>query len=215
MIVERQPGLPSRRPGRPRSDEKHEAILKAASREFGVSGYRDASMDAIATKADVSKRTLYNHFDSKEALFRALVSELVAKIRGVATIAYHPRKGLHQQLRQYALQSIEFTGSPRNLQLLRAVLSEHIRNPALVEPALATYWESEYGFTGWIEAACKDGRLRAKSPVDASHIFASLMRGIVVWPLVLGRADRISKPREGAIDEAIAMFLKYYAVPRR
>lgn len=215
MIDERKPKPAIRRSGRPRSDKKHQSILKAARREFSLSGYGDASMDAIAAKADVSKRTLYNHFASKEALFRAIVGELVAQIHGVVAIVYNPRLGLHEQLKQYALQSIEFTSAPRNLQLLRAVMSEHIRDPALVEPAFATYWESEYGFAAWIEAACKDGRLRTKSTVEASHIFASLMRGTIVWPLVLGRAMRIGKPQEKTIDEAIDMFLRYYGAAHR
>jgi TetR/AcrR family transcriptional regulator of autoinduction and epiphytic fitness len=201
-----------RRPGRPRSQRKHDAILEAARVEFGLAGYHNANMDAIASKADVSKRTLYNHFASKETLFRALVTELVGKIRSAVTIAYQPRTSLRSQLLQYARRSTEFTAAPGNLQLLRAVLAEHIRNPALVEPAVTTYWESEYGFVAWIEAACQDGRLAARSPVEASHIFASLMRGVIVWPMVLGRSDT---PQQSAIDEAIDMFLGHYAVRRR
>jgi len=53
--------------------EKHQAILGAARRVFGRVGYVGASIEVIATEADVSTRTIYNHFGNKEALFAAVL----------------------------------------------------------------------------------------------------------------------------------------------
>lgn len=52
----------------PRSAQKREQILKAASELFGEQGY-GISMDAIAVKAQVSKQTVYSHFKTKDDLF--------------------------------------------------------------------------------------------------------------------------------------------------
>ena len=56
----------SRRPGA-RAD-KGLAIMRAARAVFARDGYSRASIDVIAAAADVSTRTIYNHFASKEQL---------------------------------------------------------------------------------------------------------------------------------------------------
>ena len=45
-----------------------------ATRMFLAHGYRNVSMEKIAQAAPVSKATLYNHFDSKNALLAAVIS---------------------------------------------------------------------------------------------------------------------------------------------
>ncbi len=59
-----------------RPDAKRQAIIGAATSEFLQNGYEAASMDAIAATAEVSKRTVYNHFPSKRELFRAVTAAL-------------------------------------------------------------------------------------------------------------------------------------------
>lgn len=63
-----------RRPGRPKSPEKAEAIQEAAAHLFMTEGLERTSMDAIAAAAGVSKQTVYSHFQSKEDLFRSCVT---------------------------------------------------------------------------------------------------------------------------------------------
>lgn len=49
------------------------AILAAARVEFARHAFRRANIDAVAQRAGVSRRTLYRHFPTKEALFEQLV----------------------------------------------------------------------------------------------------------------------------------------------
>src|SRR3546814_8603477 len=58
------------------TERKREAILQAAIAEFRSSGFEITSMDKIAATAGVSKRTVYNHFPSKEALFAEILNRL-------------------------------------------------------------------------------------------------------------------------------------------
>jgi AcrR family transcriptional regulator len=55
--------------------DKRDAIATAARIVFGREGYTRASIDAIATEAGVSTRTIYNHFDDKEHLFLTVIKE--------------------------------------------------------------------------------------------------------------------------------------------
>ena len=54
---------------------KRRQILEGARRVFLGRGFDAASMGEIAREARVSKGTLYVYFDSKEALFAALIEE--------------------------------------------------------------------------------------------------------------------------------------------
>src|SRR3546814_10288570 len=60
-----------------RSDiPKREGILDAATRVFLARGFEDTSMDLVAREASVARRTVYNQFESKEALFIASVERV-------------------------------------------------------------------------------------------------------------------------------------------
>lgn len=61
-------------------------ILEVAGQVFAVEGYRGASMDAIAARADVSKPLLYSYFGSKQGLYLAYIE--------------NAGKGLREQMRQ-------------------------------------------------------------------------------------------------------------------
>jgi AcrR family transcriptional regulator len=54
-----------------------EAILRAAIPTFVEHGYDKASMDDVAARASTTKRTVYAHFGSKEALFRHALAKAV------------------------------------------------------------------------------------------------------------------------------------------
>jgi AcrR family transcriptional regulator len=53
--------------------ERRELILEAAGRLFGEGGYSHTTLDEIAAAAQVTKPILYRHFDSKKALYLALL----------------------------------------------------------------------------------------------------------------------------------------------
>jgi AcrR family transcriptional regulator len=59
--------------------ERRVLLMEAAARTFSRLGYRGARMDDVADEAGVAKGLLYQHFPSKEALFRALMEEQGAR----------------------------------------------------------------------------------------------------------------------------------------
>src|SRR3954468_14584778 len=72
-----------RRRGRPLAcpePERRRVLLEAAAREFVEQGYAGASMDAVARRAGMSKRTLYQLFPTKDALFGAMAAGRIATV---------------------------------------------------------------------------------------------------------------------------------------
>lgn len=55
--------------------ENRTRLLEAAAAEFARKGLEDANINEISLAAGFAKGTVYNHFDSKEALFLAVVEE--------------------------------------------------------------------------------------------------------------------------------------------
>src|SRR6476469_3545842 len=56
-------------------------VLDAARDEFGERGFSDSSIVCITQRAGVALGTFYTYFESKEALFQALVRDMSAQVR--------------------------------------------------------------------------------------------------------------------------------------
>lgn len=68
-------------PAQARSRERLERILDAAARVFGEVGYEAATTEAIALAADTSIGSVYRFFPNKKALFAALYTRYLEKVR--------------------------------------------------------------------------------------------------------------------------------------
>ncbi len=63
------------------ADATRKRILAAAKREFARLGLGGARIDTIADRAKANKRMIYHYFDSKEALFTAVLEDAYLDIR--------------------------------------------------------------------------------------------------------------------------------------
>ena len=63
----------------PRNPQQtRQRILQAAQQEFAEHGPAGARVDQVARRAGVNKRMIYHYFDSKDGLFRAVLSSVLA-----------------------------------------------------------------------------------------------------------------------------------------
>lgn len=68
-------------------------LLDAAAEEFGEKGFHEASVSSITRRAGVALGSFYTYFESKDALFRALVGDMSEKVRTSARSALHEGMG--------------------------------------------------------------------------------------------------------------------------
>ncbi|MHA7821079.1 MAG: TetR/AcrR family transcriptional regulator [Erythrobacter sp.] len=59
-------------------------LLDASAIEFGEKGFHEASVSSITLRAGVALGTFYTYFDSKDALFRALVQDMSGQVKAAA-----------------------------------------------------------------------------------------------------------------------------------
>ncbi|SOE50410.1 Transcriptional regulator, TetR family [plant metagenome] len=194
------------------TDRKREAIVRAAVEEFRSAGYEATSMDRIAAAAGVSKRTVYNHFPSKEALFGLMLERLWESLAASVDLAYRADAPLDEQLRRLLMQKLALLGDPSFIDLARVALAEIIHSPERAQAIVCRMGEQETGVTAWIRAAIADGRLKAVDPEFAGHQLQGLVKGFAFWPQVtFGQAPLGEAERKQVADSAVAMFLGYYA----
>jgi AcrR family transcriptional regulator len=60
-----------------KKSEAHDKIIESASQLFIERGARSVSMDEIAERADMARRTLFNHFSTKDALLYAVAAPIL------------------------------------------------------------------------------------------------------------------------------------------
>jgi AcrR family transcriptional regulator len=187
---------------------KQAAIIQAATRIFLAEGYSDASMDAIARQAGVSKQTIYNHFGSKENLFSDVVSRRCLDMLSALLETEHARHNVEDTLREFARTLLRVLLEPSALALHRLILSESARFPEVGDiyyragPERGNRLLAEY-----LEAQCRLGHLCVEAPrLAAEHFTGSLIGPLRTRALVLNRRSSPQKIRQ-VVDHAVACFM--------
>jgi TetR/AcrR family transcriptional regulator, mexJK operon transcriptional repressor len=125
---------PSRKGGRPshaQAEKIGERILDAATHLFLTDGYGATSIEAIAQRARVSKRTFYHRFDDKAALFGAVVHRIIARLRPPASVPVVQGRTLEEILRRVARLILQAALSQQAIALHRLIVAESQRFPKL------------------------------------------------------------------------------------
>jgi AcrR family transcriptional regulator len=68
--------------------ERRDAILRGAAEAFARTGYAATSMEDIAAASGITKLIVYRHFDSKEALYRAVLQRVFDRLAEVFLAGY-------------------------------------------------------------------------------------------------------------------------------
>ncbi|WP_434677332.1 TetR/AcrR family transcriptional regulator [Pseudomonas sp. R1-18] len=196
------------------TDQKREAIVMAAIAEFRDRGFEITSMDRIAARAEVSKRTVYNHFPSKEELFAEILQRLWSCAPPSADAPYRPDCTLREQLRELLWQKMRTLNDSSFLDLARVVVGATVHSPERAQAWMARINEREETFTVWIRAAQKDQRLKPIDPGFAATQMHALLKAFAFWPQVTFNAELLSaEEQEKVVESTLDMFLGWYEIP--
>jgi AcrR family transcriptional regulator len=105
----------SKAPRTARGERTLRKILDAAREEFGERGFAESSIVGITQRAGVALGTFYTYFESKEALFQALVRDMSMQVRDtVGPVLGEGRDGLDGERRALAA-FLEFAREHRDI----------------------------------------------------------------------------------------------------
>jgi len=157
---------PSRggRPSREQAAQLHETILDVATALFLTEGFGATSIEAVAARARISKRTFYHRFDDKAKLFEAVVHRLIARWRPSVEARLQEAGSLAEILERAAREILAIALSPEALALHRVVIAEAQRFPTLAQVLNESGTKSGIErIAGLLEQEAKAGRL---GPID-------------------------------------------------
>jgi TetR/AcrR family transcriptional repressor of mexJK operon len=160
---------------RPRTALKRAAILSAAHDLFLADGYERTSVDSISARADVSKRTVYDHFGDKESLFSAVVTAATESLLATIKVAIDEELAddhdLDQALLGFARRIATDTFSSSDYAVLRKLRAgEGPRLPVSGSPQAAP----ETMLVERFETFARTGRIQTTNPRRATEHFIAL-----------------------------------------
>lgn len=195
------------------SERKRASIVSAAVDAFAEFGFEQASMDAIAERAKVSKRTVYNHFTSKDELFNAIVEELKQRSQAGAAFDFSRDVSLSVQLECFAKRVVDFHCEPASRRLARVILPRLLQCPQMWQSLFgdAKLFESE--LQAWIRSAIGSKAMAKADAKIAARQLLGLLETFVVWPQLIRNAPSpTASGRKQIISESVKMFLSRYQV---
>lgn len=199
------------KPGQTRGELKRQAVLDAARAAFRENGVDGTSMDALAARAGVSKRTVYHHFSSKRALVKQLMSEMWERGQQQIRVKYDGGRPLEPQLLTLVGAEIEMACNPEYLGLLRVAIGHFFYSPEALQGEIDLLPTRDSVLSRWLRAAKEDDRLDIDDPEFAAMQLVNLVRGACFWPQVMGMAPIPNHDSQRHLaDETLAMFLARY-----
>lgn len=165
------------RPSREGSAQLGELILDAATELFLTHGFGATSIEAVAQRVRISKRTFYHRFSDKPALFAAVVHRIIKRLRPPAGIPLFEGADLQTVLERLATLILRAALSPQAIALHRLIVAESARFPELAE-VLAREGATEEAITliaGALEREVKAGRLKLDDTVFAAGQFLQMV----------------------------------------
>lgn len=198
----------ARTPSEPFSAKRRQ-ILAGAREVFGELGFERASVDLIAARAGVSKATVYNHFDDKQALFLAAVLVECDDMRaGLEGSLERPAGGVEESLQRIGEQVMAVFLSPPVVGLFRQVVAQASHVPEIgrlvfergtrpIQEAVAAHLARWHGA----------GALRIDDPLAGAVAFLALCQGDLVTRARLGV---LAHPADEQVRETVRRAVRIF-----
>ncbi len=177
-----------------KKENKDLAILEAAETEFLVKGLEGTRMETIAKHAEVSKRTLYKYYPSKEDLFNALLGHRFQKMNKVLTYPFDEKRSLSEMFATVLDIKIGLCRDSQFLKIAKMLASEQIKQRNVDSEFLKKLGENQRNFEEWV-IQCQNAKILSTtySANQISSYFHALIDGIFVWPVILGQKSEHSE----------------------
>lgn len=190
------------------TEKKRQDIIDAAIADFRDHGYAGANMTRIAKRAKVAIRTLYNHFESKEALFDAVTRILIDAKEALEPMPFDPNEDLEVQLTSGLHDYMAALSDPLVITLNRIMIPEYMRDLERSRDYYKELGENAYAMTNFVSEAIKAGALKDADPKMATENLLGLARNYFFWPLVLTGEQ---PDRDSIAENCVEMFLARYS----
>lgn len=196
-------------PGRPVDAEKLERILDAVLDSF-AEGDMHFTIEGVARRADVSKGTIYRHFNNADALLEAVLSRLHRNMLGNLPDLEECAGGLREQLIILGTQLLAFLTSDQGVRVMRTVIAHGTRQP---EHGELIYRDGPQAFViraaACLSTAHARGRIELHDPLLTAEQLIGMWKGVMITGLWMnGRALPDEAEKRLRVESAVDLLLR-------
>lgn len=191
-------------------EARRQAILDAAYDLFLEKGYEATTLSDVVGRSGGSLATLYELFESKPGLLRAMVHGQCDMVSTGMDRAFCSQQPVEKTLREIAEHLFDEILRPRAVALFRVVVAQCGMQPELGKllyeagPAIGKAKVAEY-----LEGQDEAGRISVRDPQAAAQMFFQMVIGHHHHLLLMCAIEPPSKKAKAAhLDFAIESFLK-------
>lgn len=179
-------------------EQRRSQLLGAARRVFADRGYHKAGVSHIIREAGVARGTFYNYFESKRAVFTAVLEQLTTEL-GEAVVPIDVARPIPPQARDNVANVVRAVMHP---DVVRLLFSEAVGIDAEGDAAVrAFYAAAEDRLTRALETGRLLGIVRSARP----RIVARCILGMVREPVFLASLGGETLQPEELVDEVTAL----------
>jgi len=166
-----------------RSEETRSRILESAIKLFSDRGFNDASVDDICAEAGLSKGAFYHHFESKQALFLALLDGWLKTIdKAIEASKDRTAPETFMQMTEAFPYIFETAGS--HLPMFMEFWLQASRDEKIWQASIAPYRRYHKYFSSLIKKGVDEGSFVEVNPQIASRLIVSAAMGLLLQSLL-------------------------------
>lgn len=166
-----------------RSEETRTKIMESAIKLFSSRGYAAASVDDICTEAGISKGAFYHHFESKQALFLALLDGWLKTIDN-AIEASKDKTAPETFMQMTEAFPYIFETAGGGLPMFLEFWLQASRDKKIWEASIAPYRRYHKYFTSLIKKGVQEGSFVEVDPELAARMIVSTAMGLLLQSLL-------------------------------
>jgi Transcriptional regulator len=166
-----------------RSEETRARIIESAIKLFSNRGYNAASVDDICAEASISKGAFYHHFESKQALFLALLDGWLQTIDN-AIEASKDKTAPETFMQMTEAFPYLFETAGEGLPMFLEFWLQASRDKKVWEASIAPYRRYHKYLTSLIKKGVEEGSFVEVSPELASRMIVSTAMGLLLQSLL-------------------------------
>jgi AcrR family transcriptional regulator len=186
--------------------ERRASILAVAKILFADCGYHGVSVDEIAKRLGVSPAVLYQHFDSKEALYAAVINEIACHRESYVEAALTgPDDFASVLLRMTRVYIDSVIDDPDYLKMEMLAMLEDVR---IARQFFDARWKS---FSDFIEVSMQEpvdsGQFSQVNPRIASLMFQGMIREALYAKCIYHSEQYRDLSAQDLVEQLIRLFL--------
>ena len=181
---------------------KDKQIIEAARKLFNKYGFKKVTMDEIAREANVTKKTVYTYFNSKEELFKYFINEEVRNMKKIVEDVENQNDDFYETVHQGIYKLLKYINKRK---FLKNVINEAeiLKNPLIIDNLKVLDREVQNYIKQKLEKAIENGHIQVQDvDITAFLIYKMYVALMFDWNESNPKLD------ERVIADNILTFLK-------